>query len=90
MKSYNDDISQQGIYQGDEEEPPAPCYEMKLEENDKVIFLINDKEILSCSAKGLSKKKKDYEELKPIIAKAFKYLKNNNIKELKKYMKEIR
>lgn len=78
-------IEQVDVFGGDDHEEynPSSCYEAKVEE-DKFIFLVDNKEVAKCSNKGYNLQ---YDEIKPIFAQCFDFLRANDTKGLKKFMR---
>lgn len=80
-------IDQPDVFEEDTEDyKPSSCYEVKVEEG-KFLFLIDNKEVASYSAEGFSLK---YEDVKVLFAQCVEFMKNNDFKGLKKFLKESR
>lgn len=79
-------IDQVDVFGGDdhEEYKPSSCYEAKVEDG-KLIFLVNSKEVATCSNKGYDL---TYEALKPVLARCFNLMREENFKGLKRFINE--
>lgn len=79
-------IDQVDVFGGDdhEEYKPSSCYEAKIED-DKFIFLVDNKEVAKCPNKGYSLR---YEDLKPVLATCFDLMRENDVKGLKRFVNE--
>ena len=79
-------IDQIDVFGGDEHEEynPSACYEAKIED-DKFIFLIDNKEVATCSSKGYDL---SYEALKPVLARCFDLMREEDFKGLKRFVNE--